>query len=320
MRVTIGALLVAGHRTGYSFQLGHVPLAVPGFDRGEPRHGQASQCVSSQRQRDQRVGNSPSKVVRRGKEKAGTTGGLSPIWSAESEISESILETASFDLETGEQNGGDFTERTDGVHSLEPDAGDAIADGCENDEEEGELEAGAQVEEHGTEQYGEVSAVSTAAAALSNDGVEPFETHTLEEDQGASVGRGGREVGSLDGLTADEVEQKLISAGILRADGADIDLQEGDEDDAGGGGMGVYNEIEVSDGEEAGRILEDRLGFDEEGIAYLRSKYPPLRGELWYRREPVAGGAKTGKKFLDVFFLEETLPDLFDLLLGGEDG
>lgn len=58
----------------------------------------------------------------------------------------------------------------------------------------------------------------------------------------------------------------------------------------------------------------------QEGIAYLQTKYPPLRGELWYRREPVAGGAKTGKKFLDVFFLEETLPDLLDLLLGADGG
>lgn len=59
------------------------------------------------------------------------------------------------------------------------------------------------------------------------------------------------------------MEQKLISAGILRADGADIDVQEGEEDNVGGGGMGVYNEIEVSDGEEASLILEERLGFDE---------------------------------------------------------
>lgn len=29
-------------------------------------------------------------------------------------------------------------------------------------------------------------------------------------------------------------------------------------------------------------------------------------------------GSKTGKKFLDVFFLEETLPELLDLLLGEE--
>ncbi|CAM9470367.1 unnamed protein product, partial [Ectocarpus fasciculatus] len=56
----------------------------------------------------------------------------------------------------------------------------------------------------------------------------------------------------------------------------------------------------------------------QEGIAYLRSKYPPLRGELWYRREPSSGGSKTGQKFLDVYFVEETLPDLLDLLLGEE--
>lgn len=48
----------------------------------------------------------------------------------------------------------------------------------------------------------------------------------------------------------------------------------------------------------------------------MQSKYPPLRGELWYRREPSSSGAKTGKKFLDVYFLEETLPELLDLLLG----
>ncbi|CAN0554939.1 unnamed protein product, partial [Ectocarpus sp. 12 AP-2014] len=60
----------------------------------------------------------------------------------------------------------------------------------------------------------------------------------------------------------------------------------------------------------------------QEGVAYLRSKYPPLRGELWYRREPASRGSKTGKKFLDVYFVEETLPDLLDLLLGeeGEEG
>ncbi|CBJ31906.1 conserved unknown protein [Ectocarpus siliculosus] len=126
-------------------------------------------------------------------------------------------------------------------------------------------------------------------------------------------GGGGDGVGSLEGLSADEVEQRLIAAGILRGDGAEIDFEEDD-----GGGAGVYNEIEVSDGEEACQILEERLGFDEEGIAHLRSKYPPLRGELWYRREPASGGSKTGKKFLDVYFVEETLPDLLDLLLGEE--
>lgn len=57
---------------------------------------------------------------------------------------------------------------------------------------------------------------------------------------------------------------------------------------------------------------------EQEGIAYLRTKYPPLRGELWYRREPTSSGAKTGKKFLDVYFLEDTLPELLDLLLGSE--
>ncbi|CAM9990383.1 unnamed protein product, partial [Ectocarpus sp. 13 AM-2016] len=124
-------------------------------------------------------------------------------------------------------------------------------------------------------------------------------------------GRGG--VGSLEGLSADEVERRLIAAGILRGDGAEIDFEEDD-----GGEAGVYNEIEVSDGEEACRTLEERLGFDEEGIAYLRSKYPPLRGELWYRREPASGSSKTGKKFLDVYFVEETLPVLLDLLLGEE--
>lgn len=60
--------------------------------------------------------------------------------------------------------------------------------------------------------------------------------------------------------------------------------------------------------------------LSQEGIAYLRSKYPPLRGELWYRREPALSGAQTGKKFLDVYFLEETLPELLDLLLGKEGG
>lgn len=45
----------------------------------------------------------------------------------------------------------------------------------------------------------------------------------------------------------------------MRGDGAEIDIEEDDDE----GGAGVYNEIEVSDGEEACRILEERLGFDE---------------------------------------------------------
>lgn len=55
----------------------------------------------------------------------------------------------------------------------------------------------------------------------------------------------------------------------------------------------------------------------QEGIKYLRDNFPPLRGELWYRRDQTPG-AKSNKKFLDVYFLEETLPDLLELLLGGE--
>eukprot|EP00904_Undaria_pinnatifida_P009057 jgi/Undpi1/5281/HiC_scaffold_2.g00562.m1 len=108
------------------------------------------------------------------------------------------------------------------------------------------------------------------------------------------------------------VEQKLISAGLLREDGVELD-----EDEASGLG-GVFNEVEVSDGEEACEILMERLGFDEEGITHLVAHYPPLRGELWYRREPTPG-SKIGKKVLDVFYLEETLPDLLDLLLGEEE-
>lgn len=52
-------------------------------------------------------------------------------------------------------------------------------------------------------------------------------------------------------------------------------------------------------------------------INHLRDRYAPLRGEAWYRREPIPG-SKVGKKVLDVFFLEETLPELLDLLLGDE--
>lgn len=54
-----------------------------------------------------------------------------------------------------------------------------------------------------------------------------------------------------------QVEQKLISAGLLREDGVELD-----EDEASGLG-GVFNEVEVSDGEEACEILMERLGFDE---------------------------------------------------------
>lgn len=58
-----------------------------------------------------------------------------------------------------------------------------------------------------------------------------------------------------------QVERRLINAGILHEDGAEIDSEDG-----GGGfgdGDGVFNEIEVSDGQEACRVLEERLGFDE---------------------------------------------------------
>lgn len=65
-----------------------------------------------------------------------------------------------------------------------------------------------------------------------------------------------------------QVEQRLISAGILRADGAVIDLEEDEEE---GGEWGVYNEIEVSDGEEACRILEERLGFDQVGVHFEKT-------------------------------------------------
>ncbi|CAM9116281.1 unnamed protein product, partial [Pylaiella littoralis] len=170
------------------------------------------------------------------------------------------------------------------------------------------------------------AAAAAAAAAAGGDGANSRKGgETTKRSPGENVqgqGRSRGDIGGLEGLSADEVERRLISAGILREDGAELDLEEYEQTDEGEAGAGVFNEIEVSDGEAAVQILEERLGFDEEGIAYLRSKYPPLRGELWYRREPTSG-SKTGKKFLDVFFLEETLPDLLDLLLreeGGEKG
>ena len=59
------------------------------------------------------------------------------------------------------------------------------------------------------------------------------------------------------------MERRLISAGILHEDGAEIDLEEAGGDGGFGDDAGVFNEIEVSDGEEACRVLQQRLGFDE---------------------------------------------------------
>ncbi|CAN0080059.1 unnamed protein product [Ascophyllum nodosum] len=115
----------------------------------------------------------------------------------------------------------------------------------------------------------------------------------------------------LEGLSPDEVEERLIAAGILHRDGAVFDVDEL-------GGEGVYNEVDISDGSEACQILVDSLGFDETEINYLREKYAPLRGEPWYRREPTPG-SKVGKKVLDIYFLKETLPELLNLLLGDEE-
>lgn len=68
-----------------------------------------------------------------------------------------------------------------------------------------------------------------------------------------------------------KVERRLISAGILREDGAEIDMEDYDETVEGETAAGVFNEIEVSDGEEAGQILEERLGFDEVRVIKIRS-------------------------------------------------
>ena len=66
----------------------------------------------------------------------------------------------------------------------------------------------------------------------------------------------------------DQVEQKLISAGLLRQDGVELE-----EDEARAGG-GVFNEVEVSDGEEACEILMERLGFDEVSFFHLPLQRP----------------------------------------------
>lgn len=71
-----------------------------------------------------------------------------------------------------------------------------------------------------------------------------------------------------------QVERRLISAGILHEDGAEIDLEDGGGEGGfgdDGSGVGVFNEIEVSDGEEACRILQERLGFDEVRALLRRS-------------------------------------------------
>lgn len=53
-----------------------------------------------------------------------------------------------------------------------------------------------------------------------------------------------------------KVQEKLVKAGLLHEDGAELDM-----DDVGPGT--VYNEVEVSDGYEACQLLRTSLDFDE---------------------------------------------------------
>lgn len=64
------------------------------------------------------------------------------------------------------------------------------------------------------------------------------------------------------------MERRLISAGILHEDGAEFDMEGGGREGGFGDGAGVFNEIEVSDGEEACQILAERLGFDKVRVLF----------------------------------------------------
>ncbi|CAB1105706.1 unnamed protein product [Ectocarpus sp. CCAP 1310/34] len=345
MRATVAILLVATYRVGYSLKLGKAPLP---WGAGSSRGGR---CACS---RQQVASRSPSKLLRCS-EVRGTATSASRLSAAseDADVSTGGLftqEAEGLRADKGTPVGsieGDSAEDAvtpellDSSDFLQPD----VAFEQEEEEEEEENwhtpdangffddEGNSDVQGYGSANPAAASpaaaaaAITTTAIAVDDDdcsgddesdgGDRPVEKVARKSGPGGAAkgkgGGGGGGAGSLEGLSADEVERRLIAAGILRGDGAEIDFDEDDDGEAG-----VYNEIEVSDGEEACRILEERLGFDEEGIGYLRSKYPPLRGELWYRREPASGGSKTGKKFLDVYFVEETLPDLLDLLLGEE--
>jgi hypothetical protein len=55
------------------------------------------------------------------------------------------------------------------------------------------------------------------------------------------------------------------------------------------------------------------VGLSEAAVDDLAAKFPPLRGEMWWRR-------RAGQKVLDVYFLEDTLPELVDMLMGKKLG
>ncbi|KAG5178516.1 hypothetical protein JKP88DRAFT_328948 [Tribonema minus] len=65
-------------------------------------------------------------------------------------------------------------------------------------------------------------------------------------------------------------------------------------------------------GAEAQRFLIEDVGLAPAAVAALAERFAPLRGEMWYRR-------RNGKKVLDVYFLEDTLPDLVELLEAPEE-
>jgi hypothetical protein len=73
-------------------------------------------------------------------------------------------------------------------------------------------------------------------------------------------------------------------------------------------------ELEDFDGgAESQRFLIAEVGLSEAAVDDLAAKFPPLRGEMWWRR-------RAGQKVLDVYFLEDTLPELVDMLMGKKLG
>jgi hypothetical protein len=74
------------------------------------------------------------------------------------------------------------------------------------------------------------------------------------------------------------------------------------------------DELEDFDGgAESQRYLIAEVGLSEAAVDKLAAKFPPLRGEMWWRR-------RAGQKVLDVYFLEDTLPELVDMLMGKKLG